>query len=65
MALFPGMEEWQNQQVTTLFASTPFLWVAAISGLIVLVFPLYFLVTRKQAFEQAAAQNANVTSTAW
>ena len=52
-ALIPGMGNWPG--ATPPFDMTPFLYVGACMGLCFLFVPLYFLVTRKGAFEAAVA----------
>lgn len=54
-AMFPWMQSWPNQAGFP-FDVTPFLILGACGGLIGLMVPLYFLITRKQAFEKAAAE---------
>jgi len=46
-------EAWQRQMAQ--FNTTSFLVLGAVAGLVGMLVPLYFLVTRKQAFENAAA----------
>ena len=53
-AMFPWIQPWQNQQ-SFLFDARPFMVVGACIGLAALLVPLYFLITRKGAFEKAAA----------
>jgi len=57
---FPWMqaERWQNQ-ILPQFNTTPFLVMGACLGLLGVLIPLYFLVTRKQAFERAATAAAD------
>jgi len=52
--LFPWMRAWQSQWQTQ-FNPMPSLIVGALFGLALLAVPLYFLITRKQAFEKAAS----------
>jgi hypothetical protein len=56
-SMFPWMQPWPNQAGFR-FDATPFLILGACSGLVGLLVPLYFLITRKQAFEKAAAEVA-------
>jgi hypothetical protein len=53
-SMFPWKQPWQNQQ-PFLFDTTPFMIMGACMGLVMLLIPLYFLITRKAAFEKAAA----------
>ena len=55
--MFPWMQLWQNQ-LELQFDRTPALLVGGVMGLISLAVPLYFLITRKQAFEAAAAYHS-------
>lgn len=54
-ATFPWMGSFE-QNPSFPFDGTPFLYFGAIAGLILMTVPLYFLVTRKQAFKSAATQ---------
>jgi hypothetical protein len=56
-AMFPWMQPWPQQGAFP-FDATPFLILGACGGLIGLLVPLYSLITRKQAFEKAAAELA-------
>lgn len=56
-SMFPWMQPWQNQMWQQIDL-TPLLIVGACSGLAVLLLPMYFLITRKQAFERVAIQAA-------
>jgi len=60
-SMFPWMrtQPWQGWDATQLF-STRFLVVTACFGLLWILLPLYFLITRKQAFERAAAPASDV-----
>jgi hypothetical protein len=51
-ALFPWMRTWLRQWEVQ-FNPMPSLYVGACMGLILVAVPLYFLITRKQAFEKA------------
>ena len=53
-SMFPWMRPFVNQPELH-FDPTPLLVVGAIAGLVFCTVPLYFLITRKVAFEQAAA----------
>jgi hypothetical protein len=53
-SMFPWMRAFQGQTEFQ-FDFTPFLVVGAILGLVMITVPLYFLITRKMAFEKAAA----------
>jgi hypothetical protein len=53
-SMFPWMRLIQDQPEFH-FDSTPFIVMGAVSGLIGITVPLYFLITRKVAFEKAAA----------
>jgi hypothetical protein len=50
-SMFPWMQPWPNQAGFP-FDVTPFLILGACGGLVGLLVPLYFLITRKQAFEK-------------
>ena len=52
--IFPWMRAWQNQWETQ-FDPMPSFIVGSCMGLVFLAVPLYFLITRKGAFEKAAA----------
>jgi hypothetical protein len=52
-AMFPWVQPWQNQQLFLLDA-TPLMMMGSFVGLVTLLIPLYFLITRKAAFEKAA-----------
>jgi hypothetical protein len=52
-AIFPWMRAWQSQWEAQ-FNPTPALFAGACLGLALLGIPLYFLITRKKAFERAA-----------
>jgi hypothetical protein len=52
--MFPWMRQFQGQAGLQ-FNPAPFLVVGAVVGLFVITVPLYFLITRKLAFEMAAA----------
>jgi len=52
--MFPWSQPWQNQQ-PLIFDPTPFMAIGACIGLIANLIPLYFLISRKEAFEKAAA----------
>jgi hypothetical protein len=52
-AMFPWMRSWQSQPAFQ-FDLTPFLVIGACSGMAVIVVTLYFLITRKEAYENAA-----------
>lgn len=54
-AMFPWMLVLQGQPEFQIDA-TPFFVVGAVAGLIGITIPLYFLITRKFAFEKAAAE---------
>jgi hypothetical protein len=56
-SMFPWMRPWQNQAwlQTDL---TPLLVIGGCVGLAVLILPVYFLITRKQAFEKATIVTA-------
>lgn len=60
LSSFPWVqaEYWQNQ-VAPQFNTTRFFAMGACLGLAGILVPIYFLVTRKQAFERAAAAAAN------
>jgi hypothetical protein len=53
-SMFPWMRLIQDQPAFH-FDPTPFIAMGAVSGLIGITVPLYFLITRKVAFEKAAA----------
>jgi hypothetical protein len=53
----PLMQAWPNQKPYP-FDVTIFFWIGVVAGLIVILLPLYFLITRKQAFEEAAMASA-------
>jgi hypothetical protein len=53
-SMFPWMRAFQGQAQFQ-FDFTPFLIVGAVLGLVVITVPVYFLITRKMAFENAAA----------
>jgi len=55
-SIFPWME--QLKQSGTQVDFTPFLVIGTCLGLVVLLVPLYFLITRRQAFEKSAIQSA-------
>jgi hypothetical protein len=59
-SIFPGVQTqpWKDWNATQLF-DTRFLAVMACIGLLSILAPIYFLVTRRQAFERAAAAAAN------
>ncbi len=57
-SMFPWMQPWQNQSGFA-FDPAPFMVIGMIVGLAWLLVPLYFLVTRKQAFEKAGAAAAD------
>ena len=50
----PLVPAWPSQAFSTMDI-TPFFLMGAVAGLIGLLVPLYFLITRKEAFEKAAA----------
>lgn len=52
-SMFPWMQPWQTQ-IWQQIDLTPFLVLGACVGLAGLMVPMYFLITRKQAFERAA-----------
>jgi len=52
-AMFPWMQAWQGQSAFR-FDLTPFIVIGATVGTIFLVAQLYFLITRREAFETAA-----------
>ena len=52
--IFPWMQPWQNQQPFVLDFK-PLIAVGVCMGLAVVMIPIYFLITRKAAFEKAAA----------
>jgi hypothetical protein len=54
LSIYSWTQAFQDQQLA-LFDNTPFLVVSACLGLVVMLVPLYFLITRKRAFEEAAA----------
>lgn len=55
-SMFAGMKaQAADNQFLTQFNTTPFLMVVSVCSLIGILLPLYFLITRQQAFEQAAA----------
>lgn len=56
-SMFPWMPSGQNQ-IWQQIDLTPFLIMGTFIGLAVLILPLYFLITRKQAFEKTAAAGA-------
>jgi len=64
-SIFPWMrtQPWQSQMAMP-FDTTRFLVLGACFGLAGMLVPLYFLVTRKQAFEKAAADAADRRRTA-
>jgi hypothetical protein len=53
----PLMRVWPNQKPYP-FDMTIFFWIGVVAGLIVILLPLYFLITRKHAFEEAAMASA-------
>jgi hypothetical protein len=61
-SMFPWMRGFQDQSQFVL-TSRPFLLFGAVTALIWMVIPVYFLVTRKVAFERAAARLESGTST--
>jgi len=52
--IFPWLF-WMQNQPEFHFDPLPFMYVGACFGIIVIAIPIYFLVTRKAAFERAAA----------
>jgi hypothetical protein len=52
-SLFPWMLSPNQDSVP--FDMTPFLFAGAIAGLVLILVPLYFLITRQQAFAKPAA----------
>ncbi|MGO9085391.1 MAG: hypothetical protein ACLQBK_09210 [Candidatus Sulfotelmatobacter sp.] len=59
--IFPWMRAWQNQnQWQTQFDPIPSFIVGSCMGLACLAVPLYFLITRKRAFEKAAASRTAI-----
>lgn len=53
-SMFPWVRLFQRQAEFQ-FDPTPLLMVGAVAGLVMITVPLYFLVTRKAAYEKAAA----------
>ena len=51
------MRAWPNQKPYP-FDMTIFFWIGVVAGLIGILVPLYFLITRKQAYEDAAMASA-------
>ena len=60
-AMFPGIQPWQTQQ-TFVSYGTPFIVLGACVSLATFLVPLYFLITRKVAFEKAAAARRLMSS---
>jgi hypothetical protein len=52
-SMFPWVNVWQSHAAFQ-FDLTPFLWIGACVGMATIVVVLYFLITRKEAFETAA-----------
>ena len=52
--MFPWMS-WMRHQPGFVFDPLPFMYFGACVGIIVMAIPIYFLITRKAAFEKAAA----------
>jgi len=57
LSMFPWMKAWQNMSPMQ-FDITPFIAVGAVGGLAILLVPLYFLFTSKQAFAKSATITA-------
>jgi hypothetical protein len=53
--MFPGMRFWQDRPELQVDMTLPIL-LGGVMGLVFVLIPLYFLITRKQAFEAAAAR---------
>lgn len=53
-SLFPWMQPWPGRQFAQ-FDPMPLMIVGTVVGLVAILAPLYFLVTRKEAFQNAAA----------
>jgi cell division protein FtsX len=53
-SMFPWMRMFPNQPEFQ-FDPTPFMYMGAVCGIIGVAIPLYFLITRKVAYEKAAA----------
>lgn len=56
---YPWMKLPTGEQFDFPFDITPFLWIGFIVGVATLAVQLFFLITRKEAFERAAARAAN------
>jgi len=58
-SMFPWMRPFQNQP-QFLFDPTPMFVIGAVAGVLGAAIPIYFLITRKLAFEKAAAELASI-----
>ena len=54
LAIYPWMRSWPGQESYFSGEMMPMVWFGAILGLVVCLIPVYFLVTRKNAYEAAA-----------